>query len=179
LGGMIRALMGLGDHVGQMRDYFDRIEGLHLPAANYLLDALTEKWRGSHEEMFAFARTLCERNSGYGSLVALAHAERWFAAEGAEQREYFAKPDVREEILAAYGRDALLAAHELDYFALMARSVYAFAFWQMKDRARSSDELERVGRYITEKPWAYGAMRIFNGLNAARKECGLAPIGKR
>lgn len=53
------------------------------------------------------------------------------------------------------------------------------AFWQMKDRGRSSRELGLVDRYITEKPWAYGAMRIFNGLNAARKECGLPPIGKQ
>ena len=178
--GIIRTLMGLGDYVGAMHDWFDSIEGTHLPAANHLLDALTAKWRGSDQQMFAFARTSCERNPAYGSLVALAHAEHWFASDGPDRdaKKYFTKPDVREEITAAYERDALLGDHELAYFALMARSVYAFAFSKMGDRARASKELGLVGRYITEKPWVYGSMFVFKGLAAARNACGLAPIGK-
>ena len=167
--GIIRTLMGLGDYVPAMHDWFDAIEGTHLPAANHLLDALTEKWRGSHQQMFAFARTASARNACYGSVLALAHAERWFSAgdDGDKEnpRTYFAKPDVRDEIIAAYERDPLLDGHELSYFTLIARSVYGFVYWKMDDRARASRELGLIERHITEKPWAYGAFLRFGALS--------------
>jgi hypothetical protein len=177
---MIRVLMGWGDRVAEMHEWFDQIEGFHLPAANHLLDGLTEKWGGSHQQMFAFARTACGKNACYGSVLALAHIERWFAAgdddDNEDPKSYFEKPHVRDEIIEAYERDALLGAHELSYFALFAHSVYAFAFWKMRDRARASKELNLVGRHLTEKPWAYGGFLRFGALNAARKECGLSAI---
>jgi hypothetical protein len=179
---MIRSLMGLGDYVPEMHDCFNRVEGTHLPAASYLLDALTEKWHGSHAEMFAFARSLYGTNAGYGSVVALAHVERWFAAvdhgDKEDRRSYFAKPDIREEIIEAYERDALLDDRELSYFALIAHSVYGFVFWKMNDRARASRELDLIGPHITEKPWAYGGFRRFGALKGARKDCGLPAFAR-
>jgi hypothetical protein len=70
---------------------------------------LCEKWQGSHEEMFEFARSTSNSavdGSGLHALIACAHIERWlyfdaFEGNRAEADQYWQQPNVKNEIIDA------------------------------------------------------------------------------
>lgn len=77
----------------------------HIVAHEHRLQYLCEKWSGSHEAMFAFARgaaAAAEPGSLVHQLVAVAHIEHWDRTESPEEADAFIRSDeARAELLAA------------------------------------------------------------------------------
>lgn len=122
-----------------------------------MLRCLSEKWGGSHDLMFQFARETAARaqpGSPLFTLIAEAHVERWLTAdrEGAE-RDYWQRPDVAAEI-----RSAASACFDSPQFrqtplTVVDRSHFAFCFVQMGDWTAAKQQL--VAMPVPYRwPWA-------------------------
>jgi hypothetical protein len=176
----IQALLGLGAEKSEIYSCFEKIEEagiLHLDACNRMIQALAAKWHGSHEEMFAFARTQSNRDRGYSSALVLAHVERCFATWGDPDEttfdDYFKRVEVREEIRDTYRADSILETQS--YFGLMAKSAYAFAFYKSGDNDIAAKLLQQIDRKITQRPWDYDGLR-YQALNRARTAASLPEL---
>jgi hypothetical protein len=136
-------------------------------AHDAMLQYLCEKWHGSHEAMFAFARDVSSRaprGSALHLLVLSAHVERWIhyasgdGNERAQGEQYLRDPQVVRECDEAYGR--FVAGTEERTSTRAARNAAAFWFFLTRDRDRLRAELHAIGDQWTPAPWAYlGAPR--------------------
>ena len=116
---------------------------LHWDVWTSRLTKVTEKWGGSHEEMFAHARNARQAPEGHylHALTALAHCERYlfFSMDDSEpgtalmkaQSAYFGQQAVVDDILAAYqafrGSDSTPKGEVQD----RAHQLFAIVFWKM------------------------------------------------
>ncbi len=126
-----------------------------------MLILLTEKWLGSDEEMFEFARENADRASNTGGalngLIPAAHFEIWLVLEEGEDEDYFNKPLVQEEIQLAYEGfknlskgDGFSQQHQR-YLAL---NYFAFTFQMMGDYKTACTIYEEIGGHHGGRPWA-------------------------
>ncbi len=122
-----------------------------------MLIALTEKWHGSDEEMFEFARENADRAGGaLNGLIPAAHFETWLVMEEGEDEDYFNKPLVQEEILMAYEGfknlpkgNGFLQQHQR-YLGL---NYFAFTFQMMGDNKTASEIFAEIGGHHGDRPW--------------------------
>ncbi len=122
---------------------------------------LCEKWYGSHEEMFDFARKVnasAPEGSGLGALLPAAHFERWFYALAFDKdREfagkYFSQPEVRHEIVEAYNHSLGSRAHKTNKATRYQSSFFAFTLSRAQAFRQALTELDRLGNLIPEFPW--------------------------
>lgn len=148
----------------------------HRAAHVAMLSASTEKWGGSHDAMFRFAREAAgraARGSSLHALVPLAHVERWLAhlidrdQDGA--KAYVTGAAVRAELLAA--RDALLGAPLLaPAYEASDRNILAFALWLAGDTAAAAEQLRALGTRVARQPWQFMGDAV-RGFVRARAQC--------
>lgn len=133
----------------------------HEGAHRAMLSFLCEKWHGSHDQMFAFARQAAagaRRGSTLPSLIILAHLERWlyfklFDRDAAGAERYLQDPQVRAEVEAAF--EYSLGAPELP-FRMATRRAHndaAVFFWLTKDKARLQRQFQVLGNCYTDMFW--------------------------
>jgi hypothetical protein len=121
-----------------------------------MLTGLTKKWGGSHEQMFAFARTQAgasKQGTAFPALIIEAHYERMLYSihwEHAIQKpsEYFARPALKNEIVGVAEKVEGLAGPE----AISVANFLSFAFWAMGDLATAHRWLQRT-QAIEAHPW--------------------------
>jgi len=154
----------------------------HLGATMYMVEALSPKWLGSREEVFAFARAHAEHFPQQTAGIAYAHVEHWIYENKIRGNEasqiYFARKDVRQEILDCWQRENRFA-NRTDYFRFAALNTYAFCFLMMEDDARLTDALNLIGHYCTPKPWEYVSIDPYWLFVTTRAELGLPELQER
>jgi len=135
----------------------DQLEG-HRQRMQFVCD----KWFGSHEEMFAFARDVSDRaapESPLHELLIFAHFERYVAFEGTasahQLQAYFRQPGVRADLELATLRLGGLLAGPPDGRSITARNLLAFVAWACRDREAFEVALRHTGGVISPMPWNY------------------------
>ena len=179
---LIPVAMGLGVSRDTLDDIFNAYKATgvqHLGAAMYMIDAVSPKWLGSRDEVFAFARAHAASFPQHVSGIAHAHVENWVYENhirGAKDAEtYFQQEAVREEIRECWHREADFSLRT-DYFRFAALNTYAFCFLMMLDDALLVEALKLIGDRCTSKPWSYVHDNPFWVLNTARTDQGLPPL---
>jgi hypothetical protein len=128
-----------------------------------MLEALTEKWSGSHDLMFQFAREVsgsAAEGSALHALIAEAHLQRWlhFRMEDPPDRpgelSYYRSPEVQEELRRAWARGPGSPAFRAGRFAPNQRAAFAFAFTLGADDASARAVFDQLDRVTTE-PWQH------------------------
>jgi hypothetical protein len=134
-------------------------QGWHLAWST--LESLTEKWSGTHELMFQFAREVSSgapEGSGLHALVAEAHHHRWFyfrmEGDGEGERSYYRSPEVQEELRRTWARGPGSPAFRAGRFAPNQRAVFAFGFSLGGDDASARAVFEQLDR-VTTDPWQH------------------------
>jgi hypothetical protein len=144
-----------------------------------MLMLLTEKWGGSHEQMFEFARNACANPVCKAGLIAAAHHEFWLSLEGREEKLYHQRQDVREELQSAY---ALLSniPQEMDYQekyqTMLALNFYAFCFMMMKEKKKCREVFRKIGKEYTPYPWSYLAKKPVKAYLDFRSAAGAGAV---
>ena len=131
-------------------------------AGMFALQSLAEKWSGTHDEMFAFAREVsgaARDGSPLHSLVPLAHHERWlyfsaFEDDRKAQKKYFEGPAVQRELQAAWKRGPGSPAFRRGRFGPTQTALFAFGFTLGLDQARAREAFEKLGPVLTHTPWS-------------------------
>lgn len=152
----IPALMGMQCEPEQVEATFDyaieRAPTL-LSAHLAMQTALTAKWGGSAQEMFAFARAHAGKSSALQMLIPAAHIEAFIAIENTEERKRYGKlREFRQDINQAF--DQFCRKPERPA-AIVAANYFAFAFCLAEDAERAKRAFALAGRYATKLPWAY------------------------
>lgn len=125
--------------------------------------ALTEKWSGSHDQMFGIARraaNLARPANDLAPVLIKAHVERWLYFQSFDQdaegaRGHLKSLEVLREVAALFDQIML---H--DVYAERADTAHSFnlpAFWfyLTRDRKRLARSLELIRGDYTEAPWHY------------------------
>ena len=126
-----------------------------------MLYYLCEKWHGSHEQMFEFARTTSAgvpEGSGLTTLIAIAHTERWLYARHFDHdkdltAEYWDNSTVRSEILDAYRKSLGSRKYRPSRTSRWHRNFFAFALGKIEARPEAAAEFTQIGNRPTEWPW--------------------------
>ncbi len=119
----------------------------------------TEKWYGSHDTMFRWARSMASRPDGdpLRLLIAEAHIEMWvylhlMEGDAAGAAAYLRRPEVLAEVATAFDGFRAGAPRHID--AHLARNSAAFWFYLAGDRARLRAAFQPVPVYF-ERPWQF------------------------
>lgn len=130
-----------------------------LATYNYFV-FLCQKWFGSHELMFEFARAVsgsAPEGSDVHALVAHAHIERWLYAgafdNSPDPDNYWRSDDVFEELIDVYKLWVNKTSNSP--YELVAANAFLFCFASMSARQVVDVELERIGPFPTYTPWRY------------------------
>jgi hypothetical protein len=127
-----------------------------------MLEALTEKWSGSHDLMFEFANDVSRAapdGSQLHALVAEAHVHRWehFRMEDPADEEgqlgYYRRPEVQEALRRAWTRGHGSSAYRPGRFAPNQRAAFAFGFILGADDASARAVFDQLNR-VTNRPWS-------------------------
>jgi hypothetical protein len=181
-GRLVITAMGLQSGIEEVEGLFEAAclrDPTHFPTHRDTLTALTDKWGGSHEEMFAFARraAAARADSGLASLVAAAHVERWlkYHMDGDPDggRAYANDREVVREIRQAWAGSFGMAPAAGGLWTAAARNLFAFAFWLFGAKREARRELEALRGILTEVPWCYLDVQATRAFDKAREGCGL------
>jgi len=122
------------------------------------LQGLCQKWSGSHEQMFAFARAHADpsRPLVTNALPAVAHLEAWVEElnQGGPGTAHLRNPKVQAEIRAC-ASSAWLPGFPTDSGGLGAHNVFAVALFQAGDKAGAARHVHYLGGRIQSWPWVY------------------------
>jgi hypothetical protein len=153
--------MGLSLGQAEVRRRFaatEQREHLNQGACHAMVQATAEKWGGSHEAMFEFARWV-SREAAEGSpvhkFVALAHLEVCLDLPAGEDAAYILRPDVQAEIRAAAARSIWSDRYPADPATWQDRNQFALCFSLMGDHKAVLDQMNLIGTRITPAPWVY------------------------
>jgi hypothetical protein len=136
----------------------------HLEAHRQMLQFVCKKWFGSHEQMFAFARTVSDSaplGSPLHELTVLAHVERWveFSVDDSHEMElrsaYFRDAAVRADLSRAWDRLGPLLQGPPDGRSVTARNLFAFIAWGAKDTAALEKAVAGLHGIVSPMPWNY------------------------
>jgi hypothetical protein len=157
---------GLSEDLEVAREHFGLAtvrDPENFTAHEQMVTLLTEKWLGSHDQMFEFARAAAEKappGSDLGALVLLAHTERWgffrlFENDDKGAEAYAKDPSVRLEIAHAW--DRVLAAPELRNRRSTVMLLNHAAAWLhlLEDHARLKPAMQRLGDARADMPWEW------------------------
>ena len=182
---LIPVAMGLGvprDELDSLFESYKKTGVPHLGATMYMVEAVSPKWLGSREEVFAFARAHAEHFPQQSVGIACAHVEHWVYENKIRCNEasetYFARQDVQREIRECWQKEQRFA-NRTDYFRFAALNTYAFCFLMMQDDARLTDALNLIGHGCTPKPWEYVSLDPYWLFAATRAELGLPELQER
>jgi len=134
----------------------------HWGAHSQMLSFLCEKWHGSHDEMFDFARQASTRageGSDLGTLVIKAHIERWLYFSFDEDEKgaaaYLKDPKAIQECQAAYDRSLASPQLRPRRSTILARNAAAMWFFLVRDKQRLRLEIAQIGNAYSTSPWCY------------------------
>ena len=159
---MIRVCMGLQTDTDTANSYFEAAKQLvpnHLMAHLMMINFLNPKWRGSLEEMQAFAESMHDdkSNSLLVTLELFALVEEWLYYglndEPKKKEQFFKNADVRsriKELHAGYREEAegqLLIPYVYNYFA--------FLFHMTGEQELARQAARKITGKMTVYPWAY------------------------
>jgi hypothetical protein len=182
---LIPVAMGLGESRETLDGIFASYKQTgvpHLGATMYMVEAVSPKWLGSRDEVFAFARAHAEHFPDQTAGIAHAHVENWVyenkirCDEASEN--YFTGKEVQQEIGECWQRENRFA-NRTDYFRFAALNTYAFCFLMMQEQASLTDALNLIGQYCTPKPWEYVSVDPYWLFAATRAELGLPELQQR
>jgi hypothetical protein len=161
---MITAAMGLESKPEVVMSYL--AEARKRDAENHAAHACTlwylcQKWHGNHQQMYDFARGVCQ-NLRSGShlhiLIAYAHVERgiyalFFDRNQNDVSALWENQQVRDELVRAYKqgpaspnyRPSKLTHSELNFFG------YCFA--RLNEQTLAKSVFEKIGDKYSEYPW--------------------------
>ncbi len=144
---------------------------------NIRLIGLTQKWGGSHDQMFDFARHYSSGSAAgdLHGLIAGAHIERWFwsdafADEPEIAQSYFKEQSVIDELCLHY--EDLKQTRTEDVFSYLAVNRFAVCFYLSNQKAQLHDALSFLGGNVTKMPWCWTDEGTLGGLRAAHKIVG-------
>lgn len=133
----------------------------HLMGHMSRLQYLCEKWFGSHEQMFAFARESAAKapaGNALGVLIPDAHIEKWLRIDRTEF-DYFKQPEVLAEVNEAADR----SIRHLDYRRRpgwpTVHNTFALVFCLGDDDRAAAEQFDLIGDLVTKYPWSYGSGR--------------------
>jgi len=159
---IIRVFMGLGVELEVVQGYFDAAIELvpnHLMAHLMMINYLTPKWRGSVEEMHAFANERYQQASSSLLIVLplFAMVEEWVAlGMGDEKEKYatcFSDAARNSEVISMYrsykeeADGQLLVPYVYNYFA--------FILYKFEEQELFKELVGKINGHITVYPWAY------------------------
>lgn len=158
--GLLKVAMGQGDKQQAYKVYDEAYQHAPEQLEHHLsmLVLLSEKWLGSEEEMFEFARKHAGRVSTgpLKGLIPAAHFEAQLFMESNETEAYFSQSEVQKEI-----REAYLGVENIEpgigfnerhqYF--LALNFFAVIFQYMEDYKTASEIYEKIGGNHTGSPW--------------------------
>ena len=128
------------------------------------LNALSEKWSGSHEIMFALARELSAnepKGSQLHSAIAEAHLHRWqyFSMEDPPDRKgqgrYYDRDDVQKELARAWERGPGSPLFKPGPFVNGQLALFAFSFSLGEDMDLARAAFEKLDNHLTLAPWSH------------------------
>ena len=162
---LITVAQGLGRDLGARRDRFQeatRRDPLNVNAHLRVMVALSWKWGGSHEEMFAVARDAVARApEGHPLHVvsAEAHIERCLAygmgGEPEAFEEYLRTEEAVRDIEAAWSRSIGSPRWRPTATAVRRHNTFAFCFWRQRQAERTRKELRAARGILTPSPWRF------------------------
>lgn len=140
---------------------------------NYF-NATCEKWLGSHDEMFAFAREYAMKDTGYGymaSLICHAHLQMWlyliaFDEDEAAAGAYFTQQTVKDELLAAHNWFLSNVNDDTSGFNIMAHNMFTGLLYWSEEHEAAQYHFRAMKKRATPFPWMYIGT---TDLNKARK----------
>jgi len=157
----IRVLMGFSQPIELLYEYFhalQEIEPQHLYGHMYMLNALSEKWLGSNEQMMEFVEQV-KPNIPNGSLLHLltpmAHVEVWLNHHKENiENNYFRRDYVQQSIYKAY---QLWIEGETTTSVLepILHNYFCFVFYWMGNHSLAENERKSFGEYMSFYPWGY------------------------
>jgi hypothetical protein len=143
------------------------------PGQAQMLQYLSKKWFGSHDQAHSFALAQAEAappGSASGALVAMHHLERWMETGGSKPGlTYLAQPTVQRELAEAARRSVLHEDFSLSPIGVEAHSAFALAFWLSERNDQAAVHLRALGGRASEFPWNY-AMRDAAQLGEVRAQ---------
>ena len=161
-GRLINVHKGLSSDWIVIDDIFERMTHfghINLIGEIYYLNASCEKWLGSHDKMFDFARKRAEVDPELGALIAAAHYERHMFLERFDEEfeaadRYKKHPDVLGEIFDA--QEKLIKAYDpQNHDYVLAHNIFACVisvFTQFKGAAPS---FALTKKRFTPYPWLH------------------------
>ena len=183
---MIIVCMGQSRPIDDMKRYFKRvtaIEPYHLSAHSSALHYLLEKWGGSHEKAFKFARTraaAAPEGNDLGALIADAHIERWLYGQSFDNDEsykgYFHRPDVSEEIAEAYQRSLGSPRYKIARTTPYAANCFAYTLWRSGHEDLAREAFQILGDRVSLLPWQFHWQGILDLVNLVREDLDLPKI---
>lgn len=162
--GLMVSARGLGLRKSEIESRFVEVharEPFRPDACHHMLQSLSAKWMGSHEEMFEFAEFIRQEAPGdspCAGVVAMAHFE--YAMSGWERvtlAEYLRRPEVSEELLAS-ARPMLEATSGLaptEYVSALNLFVLMIEPRDALSGRAIRETITRVGDRASSVPWSY------------------------
>ncbi|HET9658322.1 MAG TPA: hypothetical protein VFP72_23420 [Kineosporiaceae bacterium] len=131
----------------------------HLLAAQLsLLQKLLPKWSGSWEAAEEFVRTcVAEAPPGAPNIVLVAelHLERMLGLSAAQRKEYFARPEVRTQILDAARRGPLAPDFRPGLRAKSVYNTFALVLALIEEYAGAAHCFQALAGQMSDAPWDY------------------------
>jgi hypothetical protein len=163
--GLMRTARGLQLGRDELRERFDNAHSRHPfrpDACAAMLQGVCDKWGGSHDEMFAFARWIdadSEPDSAARAQLYIAHFEFFVVTPGSGKlaSDYFGRPDVAAELASATESFLRVIPRETAARHLELLNMALLALEPVDARTASlvREVVERVALRRTPLPWAY------------------------
>lgn len=148
--------MSLGRAVGEARrDAALRRDPLDLETHVEWVSQLQTRWGGEPGEALAFARDAFARaplGQRLGSVIAYAHIEDWFEAEGTDRLD---RPAVRDELREAAEHSILHPGYERRPGWQYEFNLFAMALSLAGEGATARRVFRELGGAYTRRPWNY------------------------
>jgi hypothetical protein len=139
-----------------------RRDPTHYGAHTRMLSFLCEKWHGSHELMFSFARQAADNAPDGSDLITIvidAHIERWlyfsFDEDEKGAGQYLKDPLAKQECLAAHQRSLGSPQLQVRRSTIYARNVAAMWFFLAREKRPLQMEIALIGNAYSTYPWCY------------------------
>lgn len=162
---LITVGQGLGRELSTRRASFAEAvkrDALNVNAHLRLMIALSWKWGGSHDEMFAVARSagaIAPEGHALPVVLAEAHIERCVAHGMAGEAEafevYLRTPEATRDIEAAWSRSVGSSRWRGTATAPRRHNTFAYCFWRSRQAERARKELRSARGIVTPSPWVY------------------------
>ena len=172
---LIMQAMGLGEDSDDIFPLFTSLkikQKQHVIGHTHMLYSLTDKWGGSHEAMFSFARNTfnnIEAGNPLAVLIAQAHIEMWSELDDEDEASalvYMSSKEVREELIAAYNYSINHKDYKPGALNPLYAGMFAMAFYLAAEHKLARINCNKLTQGFAEYPWYYLNLTHHEALNA-------------